>query len=176
MTSPGAPEMADAPRPGPRMVEWADRLLETAGLCGFVAMMLATLLQVAARHLQISIDWTEELARILFLAAIMIGAAIAIRRRQHIMVDFLFAASSPRSQAALSIGFDLATLVLLVIWLRGSLRLMGLNAGTTFVTLPWLPVSVLYGIEALGVGLMILFVLTDLVGRFHGIRERKPTS
>lgn len=171
MAEPVIPEIAEAPRSHPAM-RWADGALEAVGLLGFVAMMLATLLQVIARYLEISIDWTEELARILFLASIMIGMAVAIRRRQHIAVDFIYAMASPRTQALLSIGFDLAMLVLLAVWLRGALRLLALNAGTTFVTVPWLPVSFLYGVEALGVGLMMVFVLTDLVGRFATLRTR----
>lgn len=171
MTEPVAAEIADAPQPSP-WLGWLDRLLEAAGLFGFVAMMLATLLQVLARYLEISIDWTEELARILFLTSIMIGVAIAIRRGQHIAVDFIYAAASPRTQAALSVGFDLATLLLLAIWLRGAWRLLGLNQGTTFVSVPWLPVSFLYGVEAFGVALMIVFVLADLVGRVQVLRSR----
>ena len=169
MTDPTVTEIAEGLRPGPTL-GWADRGLEAVGLLGFVAMMLATLLQVVARHLHISIDWTEELARILFLSAIMIGIAVAIRRRQHIAVDFVYGAASPRTRAALSVGFDLATLVLLIVWLRGAWRLMELNAGTTFVTVPWLPVSFLYGVEAFGVALMILFVLADLTGRVQALR------
>ncbi len=171
MTEPAAAEIADAARPNP-LFAWLDHLLEAAGLFGFVIMMLATLLQVLARYLEVSIDWTEELARILFLASIMIGIAIAIRRGQHIAVDFIYAARSPRVRAVLSIGFDLAILVLLAVWLRGALRLMGLNAGTTFVTVPWLPVSFLYGVEALGVGLMILFVLADLLRHVQMLSPR----
>ena len=169
MTDPTVTEIAAAPRPSP-MLGWVDRGLEAVGLMGFVAMMLVTLLQVAARYMHISIDWTEELARILFLSAIMLGIAIAIRRRQHIVVDFVYTTASPRTRAALSVGFDLATLVLLIVWLRGAWRLMELNAGTTFVTVPWLPVSSLYGIEAFGVALMILFVLADLAGHAQTLR------
>jgi TRAP-type transport system small permease protein len=164
MSEPGAPEVAEAAQPNP-LLRGFDHLLEAIGVVGFVGMMLATLLQVLARYLEISIDWTEELARILFLASIMLGIAIAIRRRQHIVVDFIYAAASPRAQRILSIGFDLAILVLLAIWLRGALRLMQLNAGTTFVTVPWLPVSFLYAVEAFGVALMIVFVLADLTTR-----------
>jgi TRAP-type C4-dicarboxylate transport system permease small subunit len=157
-----------------RLTGWIDRVLESVGVCGFVLMMLATLLQVAARHLHVSIDWTEELARILFLASIMIGIAIAIPRRQHIVVDFIYAAASPRTQTALSLVFNLAMLVLLIVWLRGAWRLMELNAGTTFVTVPWLPVSFLYGVEVLGVALMILFVLADMAARARRARSARP--
>jgi len=168
-----APEMAGPPYRN-RLTGWIDRVLESVGVCGFVLMMLATLLQVAARHLHVSIDWTEELARILFLASIMIGIAIAIPRRQHIVVDFIYSAASPRTQAALSLAFDLAMLALLIVWLRGAWRLMELNAGTTFVTVPWLPVSFLYGVEVFGVALMILFVLADMAARARRARSALP--
>jgi TRAP-type transport system small permease protein len=173
MNDPVAPEMA-VPSRRNRLTGWIDRVLEAVGVCGFVLMMLATLLQVAARHLHVSIDWTEELARILFLASIMIGIAIAIPRRQHIAVDFIYAAASPRTQMALSLAFDLAMLVLLIVWLRGAWRLMELNAGTTFVTVPWLPVSFLYGVEVFGVALMILFVLADMAARARRARSTLP--
>jgi TRAP-type transport system small permease protein len=173
MNDPVAPEMA-VPSRRNRLTGWIDRVLEAVGVCGFVLMMLATLLQVAARHLHVSIDWTEELARILFLASIMIGIAIAIPRRQHIVVDFIYAAASPRTQTALSLAFDLAMLVLLIVWLRGAWRLMELNAGTTFVTVPWLPVSFLYGVEVFGVALMILFVLADMAARARRARSALP--
>jgi TRAP-type C4-dicarboxylate transport system permease small subunit len=163
--------MADASRRN-GVTSWIDRVLETVGVCGFVLMMLATLLQVAARHLHVSIDWTEELARILFLASIMIGIAIAIPRRQHIVVDFIYAAASRRVQAALSVGFDLAMLVLLIVWARGAWQLMKLNVGTTFITVPWLPVSFLYGVEVFGVALMILFVLADMAARVQSLCAR----
>lgn len=172
MTEPVATEVAEAPRPNP-WLGGLDHILEAVGLFGFVAMMLATLLQVLARYLQISIDWTEELARILFLTSIMIGVAIAIRRGQHIAVDFVYATASPRKQAALSVGFDLLTLLLLAIWLRGAWRLLGLNQGTTFVSVPWLPVSFLYGVEAFGVALMIVFVVADLARRVQALRPRR---
>jgi TRAP-type transport system small permease protein len=173
MNDPMAPEMAVSSYRD-RLTGWIVRVLETVGVCGFVLMMLATLLQVAARHLHVSIDWTEELARILFLASIMIGIAIAIPRRQHIVVDFIYAAASPRTQTALSLAFDLAMLVLLIVWLRGAWRLMELNAGTTFVTVPWLPVSFLYGVEVFGVALMILFVLADMGARARRARSALP--
>jgi TRAP-type C4-dicarboxylate transport system permease small subunit len=173
MNDPIAPEMA-VPSRHNRLTGSIDRVLESVGVCAFVLMMLATLLQVAARHLHVSIDWTEELARILFLASIMIGIAIAIPRRQHIVVDFIYAAASPRTQTALSLAFDLAMLVLLIVWLRGAWRLMELNAGTTFVTVPWLPVSFLYGVEVFGVALMILFVLADMAARARRARSALP--
>jgi TRAP-type transport system small permease protein len=147
-----------------------EEVVEAVALAGFGVMMVSTLVQVFARYLEVSADWTEELARIVFLASMMLGIALAIRRREHIVVDFLFGRLSPRRAAALSLAFDAAILVLLVVWLRGALALMRLNVGASFVTLDWLPVSALYAVEAAGIGLMILFVLSDMARRARALR------
>ncbi len=161
----------DPRRPLP-FLDVLDRIAEVAAMAAFLVMIFATLLQVFARYLHIPIDWTEELARTVFVAAMMIGIALAIRRREHIVVDFIFARLGRRAQAALSVAFDVAIIFLLVIWARGALRLMNLNAGTTFVTLPWLPVSAVYAVEAFAILLMILFVLADLVRQGEILRGR----
>jgi hypothetical protein len=90
-----------------------ERIVEAVALGAFILMMLATLLQVAARYLHIALDWTEEFARILFLSSIMIGIALAIRRREHIVVDFPLRHFSRRAQAGFSAFFDLVILGLL---------------------------------------------------------------
>jgi TRAP-type C4-dicarboxylate transport system permease small subunit len=139
--------------------------LEAIAIIAFIVMMGATLLQVAGRYLEISMDWTEELARLLFLAAIMLGIAIAIRRREHIVVDVLYLKMSPGVRAAFDVLFDLGILLLLGIWLRGAWWLMQLNSGTTFVMLPWIEVAYLYAVEAAAIALMIIYVIADSVRR-----------
>jgi TRAP-type C4-dicarboxylate transport system permease small subunit len=148
-----------------------DGAVEAVGLVGFGVMMVSTLVQVFARYLEVSADWTEELARVVFLASMMLGIALATRRREHIVVDFLFHRLAPRGAAALSAAFDAAILVLLVVWLRGALLLMELNTGAAFVTLPWLSVAALYAVEAFGIALMLLFVLVDLARQARVIGE-----
>ena len=139
------------------------KAIELVGLIMFVAVLVVTLLQVIARHLEISLPWTEELARALFLAAMMLGIAVAIQRREHIVVDFLLGRWSARTQATTLIVFDCAILLLLAIWLDGARRLMTLNLGSSFITVPWIPVSALYAVEACAIALMMLFVFADLI-------------
>jgi TRAP-type transport system small permease protein len=156
-----------APRPvSDRMHPWlavVANAMELLGLALFVAVLVVTLLQVIARYLEIALPWTEELARILFLAAMMLGIAVAIRRRDHIVVDFLFGKWPARTQAAALIVFDCAILLLLAIWLDGARRLLTLNLGSSFITVPWIPVSALYAVEAFAIAFMMLFVFADLI-------------
>jgi TRAP-type C4-dicarboxylate transport system permease small subunit len=147
------------------------KAIELVGLVMFVAVLLVTLLQVLARYLEISLPWTEELARILFLAAMTLGIAVAIQRREHIVVDFLLGRWPARTQAAALIAFDCAILLLLAIWLDGARRLIALNLGSSFITVPWIPVSALYAVEACAIALMMLFVSADLIVQTRRYRD-----
>jgi TRAP-type C4-dicarboxylate transport system permease small subunit len=159
----------------PNLLDRFTDLVEAVALALFVFMMVATLLQVAGRYLEVSMDWTEELARILFLAAMMLGIAVAIRRREHIVVDVVYAKVPLHARAALAAVFDLGILLLLATWLRGAWRLMQLNAGTSFVMLPWVEVSYLYAVEVAAIVLMIVFVVADIVRRAR-LLSKAPAS
>ncbi|MGH6897323.1 MAG: TRAP transporter small permease [Geminicoccaceae bacterium] len=151
-----------------------DGIAEAAALALFVGMMLATLLQVLARYfLYVSLPWTEELARTLFVASMTVGIALAVRRREHIVVDFVFVKLPPGAKALASLLFDAAILLFLAVWLWGALLLIELNANATYVTLPWLRVAHIYGIEAAAIGLMMVFVLADAVRQYRSHRVRR---
>ena len=54
----------------------------------FVALTVVVSLQVFARWvLPISIIWSEEAARFLFLWVVMLGAALSVRSRRHFVID-----------------------------------------------------------------------------------------
>lgn len=62
-------------------------LMFLAGLL-FAAFILTVLYQVVARnYLKISVSWTDEVAMACFIWSVFIGAAIALRKRRHYVVD-----------------------------------------------------------------------------------------
>lgn len=144
---------------------WLDRFVEAIALAMFLAMILSVLIQVAARFSGFSVLWTEELARILLISSSVLAIAVAMRRREHIMVDYFFAKFSTRTQRGLLTAFDLAILAFLAVWLRGALRLAELNGGTVYVTVPWIAISHVYWVEAFAIVLMMIFVASDCADR-----------
>ena len=54
------------------------RLVTGVALVGFCGMLLSTWAQILFRKLAISVDWTEELARILFITSVFLGIAIGV--------------------------------------------------------------------------------------------------
>jgi TRAP-type C4-dicarboxylate transport system permease small subunit len=147
-----------------------DRIVEAVALVMFVAMMGAVLLQVFARFTHVAILWTEELARVLLVSSSVLAMAVAVRRREHVIVDFFVDRMAPAPRRRLAIALDILLLGLLVIWLRGAVNLAILNAGTHYVTMPWLAVSHLYIVETISILLMLLFVVADLVAQTRRAR------
>ena len=168
------PERALEPTTRPAGVgRSVDRLLDTVktavarvALALFAGMMLATLLQVAARYVfQVPIPWTEELARTLFVLAMLLAIPVAYREHEHVVVDFLLRRMPGAAVRYLLLVFDILVLFLLTIWARGALRMFEVNQGASLVSMPWFAVSWLYAAELAGVLLLAAFVTVDLVER-----------
>lgn len=60
--------------------------------------------------------WTEEMARLLFVWMVMIGAMLGVRESTHFIVD-VWPLMSPRPAAALNLFANLAVLVLAAVFL-----------------------------------------------------------
>ena len=140
-------------------------------MVAFVGMLLASLGQVLFRYvLEIPVPWTEELARVLFVVSMLLGMAIAIREKEHIVVDFLLLKLTPRWRATAACLFDALILAFLLAWARGSAALIDLNWNSYLVALNCIRVAYLYVAELLAVALMIAFVLTDLLAQARSLR------
>ena len=93
-------------------------------LCFLLVVSLAALivpvsLQIFSRHTSLipAYIWTEEMARLMFVWVIMIGAMVGMRDRLHFTVD-IWPTMSPRANAWLELGSGLFTLgfALIFIW------------------------------------------------------------
>lgn len=158
-----------APSSGP--LEVLARVLEAVALVLFVAMMATALLQVIFRFAHVPAIWTEELARILFVVSALLAIAVCVRRREHIVVDYFLDQMGPATRRRVLIVSDVLVLVLLVVWMRGALKLHALNAGASYVTVPWLRVSHVFAVEIIAIGAMIVFVLGDMAARVREPRR-----
>ena len=139
--------------------------LEWITMIGFSGMLLATVGQVLFRYvLKISVPWTEELARILFIMTMFLGIAIAIREDEHIVVDFLFKKMNRRLQAFGQILYNLAIFILLCFLARGTLTMTKMNWESYMIALDWVRTGYLYFIEFIAILLMMLYVVQKMIG------------
>lgn len=146
-----------------------DAALMGIATAGFIVMMLAVIGQVIFRYvLETAVPWTEELARLLFVQSMLLGMAIGIRRHEHIVVDFLFNKLPPRARNAAGLAFNLATILLLVLLMRGSWDLTGRNWNARLVSLPWISVGYVYLGLFVSLGLMTFYTVLNTAGRLAG--------
>ena len=136
-----------------------EKFLEIVTMIGFIGMLLATGGQVLFRYaLQISVPWTEELARILFIQTMFFGIAIAIREDEHIIVDFLFKKMNIRLQAVGQITYNAAIFIFLCFLARGTLAMTKMTWGSYMIALDWIRTGYLYMGEFIAIIFMMIYI------------------
>ena len=127
----------------------------------FAAFILTVLYQVVARnYLKISVSWTDEVAMACFIWAVFIGAAVALRKRKHYVID-IFPPQFVVTQRILRLFGSVACLPLIYVlvvhgnvlvdmgWNRRSVAL-GTPMAYVFAALPVAGVAmVLFSIETI---------------------------
>jgi len=100
-----------------------------------------------------SASWTEEIARYLLIATVFIGAAVNVRKNNHIQVDFLFRFLPRAVSRPLSTLVDLLRVAFLAycVWLTIALTMKIGNLRMAIID--W-PMGLVYGVVMFGFALM----------------------
>jgi TRAP-type C4-dicarboxylate transport system permease small subunit len=118
------------------------RLLDWLLIFTVAVLILPVTLQIVSRYTALipSYIWTEELARFVFIWMIMIGSMVGVREMAHFNVD-IWSNLRPRTEAALNLVTQLATLVfaLVFVWSGIEFTRFALNRISELAELPlWL--------------------------------------
>jgi TRAP-type C4-dicarboxylate transport system permease small subunit len=149
-----------------------DKTLVVIAMVGFTGMLLSTGGQVLFRYvLKIPVPWTEELARILFILSMFLGIAIAIREKEHIVVNFLFKRLNLRAQAVGHIVFDAAILILLCFLARGTISMVKMMWNSYMIALDWIRTAYLYMGEFIAILFMIFYVVLEILENVQVLRS-----
>ncbi|NDZ15513.1 ABC transporter permease [Variovorax sp. WS11] len=146
-----------------RADRWLGLAIESAAALLVAAEICVLFAGVTARYLfHAPLVWSDELASILFLWLSMLGAAVALRRGEHMRMTALVQRVSPSTRAlldALALAASLAFL-LLVAW-----PALEYAQEEAFIVTPALEISNAWRAAAIptGVGLMIAMVLLRLL-------------
>ena len=153
-----------------RILRVFDKSLVVIAMIGFIVMLMAVGCQVLFRYvLRIAVPWTEELARALFVLSSFLGIAIAIREKEHMVVDVYFKKLSSRSQALGHIVFSAAILMLLFFLAKGAVFLMQTGWGVHKIALG-VPVAYLYMGEFITILFMMFYVIIELLENIQSFR------
>jgi len=120
----------------------------------FWVLALVIFYQFFTRYaLNDSASWTEEIARYLLICTVFVGAAVGVRKNNHIQVDFFYRVLPKKMMRVMSTIVDAARVLFFgyAIWLTG--LLMGKIGGQPMSIIDW-PIGLIYGVVLFGFVLM----------------------
>jgi TRAP-type C4-dicarboxylate transport system permease small subunit len=103
-----------------RLLNALERGVVIAGAAALACLAVAVAALVLLRYVfHIAPFWSEEVIRLFLLVAVFLGAAVSVRGRRHIRVEFLADLLPPRMKRVWYLALDLAALglFLLLVWL-----------------------------------------------------------
>jgi TRAP-type transport system small permease protein len=120
----------------------------------FWALGLTVFYQFFTRYaLNDSASWTEEIARYLLVATVFIGAAMCVRKNNHIQVDFFYRVLPRRLMRAMSTLVDAVRILFFVTGVVLTWLLMQKIGGSPMAVVD-LPMGIVYSTVLLGFVLM----------------------
>ncbi|MGQ4877273.1 TRAP transporter small permease [Billgrantia sp. LNSP4103-1] len=124
---------------GPAVFRWLTHIMEHLIAAILVALIVSVSANVIGRSLlNRSLPWADELARMLFIWLIFVGAAAAFARYEHIAVDFLVRRLKPRAAYLLYLLQHLVITTLMSIMVWGGYLVMSRSTGRTAILgVPW---------------------------------------
>ncbi|GHC34224.1 TRAP transporter small permease [Aidingimonas halophila] len=124
---------------GPAPFRYLTIIMEHVIAAILVALIVSVSSNVVARSLlNNSLPWADELARMLFIWLIFIGAAAAFARYEHVAVDFIVQKASRRVAYTMYFTQHVIITVLMGFVLYGGGLILSRSTGTTAILgVPW---------------------------------------
>jgi TRAP-type C4-dicarboxylate transport system permease small subunit len=145
--------------------DFLNRICEVAVVILLSAMAVVVFLQVLFRYvLHLPLFWTEEFARYCLVWASLLGAAIALKRGEHIAVTFLLDTFPKKAASASTMVAQVSVILILTVMVWGGIKLVLVTSAQIS---PALRISMAIPYLALPVGavIMLFHVVSSLMQR-----------
>jgi TRAP-type C4-dicarboxylate transport system permease small subunit len=154
----------------------SDTLLDGGVAVLLAATLILSFLQVVARYVfLVSTPWSEELARLLFVWGVFLGAAVGVKRDLHTRVDFLFRRLPARASALVLAGMDLLVAGMALIMVLYGAQLL-YSTRTDFSTSLGYPRNLFYLPVPISGILMLWFLVPGMISRLAGRPPAAPAE
>ena len=151
-------------------IEKIEKLLITISVA---AMLIVMLYQIILRYVFHSANaWSEELARYLFIFQVMLAAAIAIRKNNHLQIDALINFLPPRWKIISTLLSTIVGIIFLLFLLVSSIDLVKTGASNLSVGLG-VPMSNPYLCLPIGSILMLLTSVEVVFEQIDSLQKMK---
>ena len=133
-----------------------------------LVMIITAFAQVIFRFvIQMSLDWSEELARYAFLWCMFISAGMAVKHRSHIKVEFIMEMLPKKVRFGLEIISDLIWMAFCLLLVKDGIGLLEFVKTQVSPSME-VPFKYIYTSLPVGAALMFLRLVQQMVRRFRG--------
>ena len=151
-----------------------NRSLDRVAAFLFAAALILVNVQIVCRFvLSISVPWTEEVSRLVFVWLAFLGAAIGAREGSLIVIDTLPEVVGPKWEVFVGPLVRLVSLAVILFLFVGSIPLVRSVWPTTLSTVDWISNGWAYLAFTTSFGLMALFAAYPIVRDFMRLGGRR---
>lgn len=152
-----------------------DVIEQGLGVAFLIVMFASVLIQIFFRYVLISpLTWTEETSRYSFIWIVLLGAAFAVRRREHVVMEILVKKFPVTLQKRISVALNLIILISLIYLLPVSWKFFWFikNVSAPTMKISW---GFLFFSAPLSLLLMAMHTLIGLIKTVRPEEEQKTS-
>jgi TRAP-type transport system small permease protein len=154
-------------------MRFLNRLTDGSAVALFAATLLLVNVQIVCRFvLSVSVPWTEEVSRLLFIWLAYLGAAIGLREGTMIVIDTLPLMLGPAAKAVLDPFVRIVSIAVIAFLFAASIPLVRTVWSTTLPTVDWISNGWAYLAFTVSFALMLLHSVVPLLRGF----SRQPKA
>jgi TRAP-type C4-dicarboxylate transport system permease small subunit len=151
-----------------------NRSLDLIAALLFAAALILVNVQIVCRFaLSISVPWTEEVSRLVFIWLAFLGAALGAREGSLIVIDTLPEFVGQRWNTIMGPIVRLFSLAVILFLFIGSIPLVNSVWPATLATVDWISNGWAYLAFTASFGLMALYAVTPLLRDFARLAARR---
>jgi len=144
-------------------MRWLRRGSDGLAIALFIAILVLVNFQILCRFvLSISVPWTEEVSRLIFIWLAYLGAAIGMREGTLIVIDTLPLMLGSGARRWLSIAVRAVSLVVIVFLFAASIPLVRSVWPTTLATVDWISNGWAYLAFTVSFALMAIYAVAPM--------------
>ena len=136
-------------------------------------MVVLLFIQVFGRYaLSDPPDWTEELARAVFIYLTFVGGALAIVRNAHLKIETLHDRLSPTARLSLDVALLVVGVVFLAVVVFHSIGLLGQLSHQPMTSVP-ISKAFVFAAVPIGCGLMLVYEVMRLIDSIRALAQHR---
>ena len=141
-----------------------NKIFDDLSILIFVLMVVVVIVQVVCRYcFKLSVPWTEELSRLLFIYVGFTGTAIAVRENELIVVDVLLTRLPAGIRKVMDVLIQIVMFAFFLLMFIGAIKMFMSTKGTYFQSMPFLSNGWTYMAVIIGMAASLVGIITNAI-------------